>query len=282
MQEDRWGTDHQFSALSRRKNNLLVNNVKPGPCFFGGKQMKWVCPFVIFSRCVWPAGDDIFRWTVGSSGATTTAFALGGEIPCATRDRTAGLTAVPNEQSVPNSLWNPKKSFCLAVLGFSTVSRLSEKKHPPNRTEWSAFLSFSHCHVLPLSSAVFPGCFQHSCRRLPCVWIAEFSSFLSFGKGGAYTAQLKAQLGLSEAPALAPVCGAVFPLLTSVIPNNQEFSKNLRPRKPVGLSWNKASSKFPFNLFGLRTWPRFQYPWLHGEDPYCIMSLKTLTVHWFS
>lgn len=85
------------------------------------------------------------------------------------------------------------------------------------------------------------------------MWIAEFSSFLSFGKGSAYTAQLKAQLGLSEAPALAPVCGPVFPLLASVIPNNQEFSKNLRPREPVGLSWNKASSKFPFNLSGLRT-----------------------------
>lgn len=58
---------------------------------------------------------------------------------------------------------------------------------------------------------------------------------------------------------------AVFCLLTSIILNDWEFFKNLGLSYHSGVSQNKARREFPSHIFGLRLWPRFQYPCLCEE-----------------
>lgn len=116
-----------------------------------------------------------------------------------------------NEQSVPNSLWSPKKSFCLAVLGFPTVSRLSEEKHPSNRTDQHSSHPDTALCLLPA--------LQRALAAPAQLWEAALGvDRRAFGRGGACTAWLKLQAGSQPDPRPGPGLGSVFHLLASVIP----------------------------------------------------------------
>lgn len=276
VEQHRWGTDHQCSC---HRNSPLVNNVNQGCVSVEGSRWNG---FVPSSAGVWPARGGICRWRVGSSGATSPASALEGEIPCATRDTAATSKSycwLFQWTVCPKFSLESKEKLLFGCAGFSN-SVTTQWRETSIQQDWPTFLPPRHCPCL------LPA-LQRALAAPAQLWEAALGvDRRAFGRGGACTAWLKLQAGSQPDPCPGPGLWSVFHLLASVIPITKNSLKTWGHRSLLGCHRIKqvANSHLIYLV-----WEHDLDSSTHGYmersisiSPYCIMSLKLLAVHWFS